>query len=98
MDGYHSSDFILKTGGTINGNLTVEGSLKGIFTGYPLKSSYHDGTMHHTYWTKIGQFTSSYSHLAILVIFKHDINYPHNSAAIVHFSKHEWKLESSVAQ
>jgi len=76
------------SGGTINGNLTVEGLLNGIFTGYPLKGFYSDGYVVHNYWTKIGQFTSSYSHLAILVIFKHDFNYPHNSAAIVHFSKH----------
>jgi hypothetical protein len=87
LDGYHSSDFILTTGGTITGNLTVEGLLKGILTGHPLKSYSYDGTVHN-YWTKVGQFQSeSYdAYLAILVIGKHDVNYPYNSATIVHFS------------
>jgi hypothetical protein len=86
LDGYHSSDFILTTGGTITGNLTVEGLLKGILTGHPLKSYSYDGTVH-KYWTKVGQFQSeSYAYLAILVIGKHDVNYPYNSATIVHFS------------
>lgn len=88
LDGYHSSDFILTTGGTITGNLTVEGLLKGILTGHPLKSFSYDGTVH-KYWTKVGQFQSaSDAHLAILVIGKHDSNYPYNLATIVHFSKY----------
>lgn len=99
LDGYHSSDFILTTGGTITGNLTVEGLLKGILTGHPLKSYSYDDTVH-KYWTKVGQFQSaSYAHLAILVIGKHDFNYPHNLATIVHFSKHrDISYSASVVQ
>lgn len=99
LDGYHGSDFILKTGGTITGNLTVEGLLKGILTGHPLKSYSYDGTTVHRYWTKVGQLQSSNAHLAILVIGKHDLNYPHNFATIVHFSKHrDISYSASVVQ
>jgi hypothetical protein len=99
LDGYHSSDFILTTGGTITGNLTVEGLLKGILTGHPLKSYSYDGTTVHRYWTKVGQFQSSNAHLAIVVIGKHDLNFPDNSATIVHFSKYrDISYSASVVQ